>query len=442
MKTLLSKLLISVSMLVLYANLISAQTENISIYSKENHIVKKTLSNSSKINQELNLKSTNKKIEHVFHITMSKKDCKKLSKTKNIEKSYLSNCIITYNNDTLSVNELELRGKSSMRFKRKSFSVKLNNKLSITKNGTTHKFKKFNLVSLSMDQNYFRNKVAFDLMTHLDLFNLFYTYTEVIVNGKTQGIYLMLQKPKNYAFKKENATFMLRRDYDNIIKKTYCRGNDTTHKAIYEEAFLSIYNELMQKEGKEFYEQLSEILDIEQYFTWMAFNFLIGNKDYTDEVFFFNKASGDSLKFGIMPWDYDDIFYEYPREGYVVRYLNFGDKLAFSSEDDLDFKLISNEYTYTKYLKTLANVIEKNSISVLTGVFELTYQELYPYYCKKDILKASKADKFGKTNLSNLELDMRNTYKWLIQKRETITKVLPTLTKNSSNSILIKTADK
>ena len=73
--------------------------------------------------------------------------------------------------------------------------------------------------SLDSAQNYFRNKVAFDLMSQLDLFNLFYTYAEVIVNDETQGIYLIVQKPKNYAFKNENANFMLRRDYNNKIKK-------------------------------------------------------------------------------------------------------------------------------------------------------------------------------------------------------------------------------
>jgi spore coat protein H len=330
-----------------------------------------------------------------------------------------------------------------MNFKRKSFSVKLNNKIDITKNGTIYKFKKFNLISLSMDHNYYRNKVAFDLMSHINFFNLFYTYTEVIVNDKTQGIYLMLQKPKNYAFKKEKTNVMLRRDYQHEIKKTYYAGDDTTMKSKCEKAFLSIYYEIIQKEDQSYFEELSEVLDVEQYFTWMAFNYLIGNRDYTDEVFFYNKAGGDSIKFGIIPWDYDDIFMESPHEGAFFRYLNFGDKLAFSSEDALDYKLISNEFTYTKYLKTLKDVIEEISESVLKDVFELTYQELYPYYCREDIMKMSKVDKYGKTNLNSLELDMQNTYKWLVQKREATAKVLaPITTGITLSSVLVETSAK
>lgn len=424
MKALYSKHIILFAFLILSASFIKAQTENSTTVFKNEDFTKELTSNSTIIIQELNLTSSNKKIEHVFQITMSKKDFKKLSKTGNIEKNYLSDCSITYNNDSLSVKELELRGKSSIRYERKSFSVKLNKKISVTKNGMIHKFKKFNLISLSMDQNYYRNKVAFDLMNQLGLFNLYYAFTEVIINGKSQGIYLMVQKPKNYAFKKENANFMLRRNYSHTIKKSYCRGNDSTIKLKYEEVFLSIYNELMQTDGEVFYTKLSEVLDLEQYFTWMAFNYLIGNRDYTDEVFFFNKANEDNIKFGIIPWDYDDIFFDNPHEGFIVRYVSFGEKLAFSSEDALDYKLISDEYTYTKYLQTLTNVIENISESVLRDVFEQSYQELYPYFCKKDILKVSKVDKYGKTDLKSLELCMQNRYKWLMQKREATAKLL------------------
>lgn len=424
MKATFLKHLILTALLVLPAYIMQAQTESVSVESEQKQLAKETASQSSINSQELNLISTNKKIEQVFHITMSKKDFNTLSRTENVEKDYLSNCIMVHNNDTLNLSEFELRGRSSMNFARKSFSVKLNNKITVTKNGEIHKFKKFNLISLSMDKNYYGNKVAFDLMSRLELFNLYYAFTEVIVNDKTQGIYLMVQKPKNYAFKQENANFMLRRDYENKIKKTYSLGEDTSLNLKYEEAFLTIYNELIQKEGSVFYEELSEVLDVEQYCTWMAFNYLIGNRDYTDEIFFFNNASGDSIKFGIIPWDYDDVFVDNPHEGYVIRFLNFGDKLAFSSEDALDYKLVTNEYAYAKYLQILADVVNEISVSVIKDVFESTYQDLYPYYCRKDILKMSKFDKYGKTDLKKLEENMKTTYKWLVQRREATAKLL------------------
>ena len=180
----------------------------------------------------------------------------------------------------------------------------------------------------------------------------------------------------------------------------------------------------MQKEGQSFYKELARVLDTEQYFSWMAFNFLIGNGDYTDEVFFYNKGIGNKIRFGIIPWDYDDIFMIYPHEGNLVRHFSFGNKLAFSSEDALDYKIINDDYSYKLYLQVLTRVTEKLTVPVIKDVFESTYQELYPYYCKKEILKITKYDKYDQTDLTKLKSDMYSIYNQLKQKRESILTML------------------
>jgi spore coat protein H len=370
--------------------------------------------------EKLNLIQGDKKIEHVFNITLSKKDFKNLQKTKNISKNFISNCSIIYNSDSLNVNELKLRGKSSMDFKRKSFSVKLNQKVAFKKNGKIHKLKRFNLISLSMDQNYFRNKVAFDMMQKLDLFNLFYAFAEVKINNKTQGIYLIVEKPKDFALNREEAKFMLRRNYKNEIKKSYYKDNDSLLVPKFEEAFLKIYTETIQKGGKSFYRELAKVIDTEQYFRWMAFNYLVGNGDYTDEVFFYNIGDQKNIRFGIIPWDYDDIFMSHPHEGNLYRHFRFGDRLAFSSEDALDYAIITNDYSYKLYLQVLNRVTTKLSIETIKEVFESTFKELYPFYCKKDILNVSKIDKYGKSDLTSLKSSMNTAFDQLTQKREEI----------------------
>jgi len=250
--------------------------------------------------QKLDLSPSNKKIENVFHIHMSKKDFSALKKTKHLEKNYISSCSINYNNDSLSVKKIELRGKNSMSYRRKSFSIILNEKITITKNGKTKKLKRFNLISMSMDQNYFRNKVAFDLMSKLQLFNLFFVYSEVIVNNKTQGIYLLVEKPKNYAFKECKANFMVRRTYKNQIKKVYFKEKGTVKtQNEYEKTFARIYNDFDFVSGQKYYNELSKILNLEQYFIWIAFNYLVGNGDYTDEIFFYNDPENKSIKLAL-----------------------------------------------------------------------------------------------------------------------------------------------
>jgi spore coat protein H len=307
-----------------------------------------------------------------------------------------------------------------MDFKRKSFSVKLNQKVAFKKNGKIHKLKRFNLISLSMDQNYFRNKVAFDMMQKLDLFNLFYAFAEVKINNKTQGIYLIVEKPKDFALNREEAKFMLRRNYKNEIKKSYYKDNDSLLVPKFEEAFLKIYTETIQKGGKSFYRELAKVIDTEQYFRWMAFNYLVGNGDYTDEVFFYNIGDQKNIRFGIIPWDYDDIFMSHPHEGNLYRHFRFGDRLAFSSEDALDYAIITNDYSYKLYLQVLNRVTTKLSIETIKEVFESTFKELYPFYCKKDILNVSKIDKYGKSDLTSLKSSMNTAFDQLTQKREEI----------------------
>lgn len=367
---------------------------------------------------KLNFMKSDKVIENTISIKMSKEDFSKLPKTKNLEKDYLSDCEIEINNMPANHKKISLRGRSSMSFKRKSFSIKLESKVVLYKDRISREFKDFNLISLSMDKNYFRNRIAFELMQKLGLFNLFYAYTEVIVNEKTQGIYLILEKPKNFAFENEETNYMIRRNYGNSIKKTYYNEQNAERtQEKFEETFLRIYNDIMLLRGKEFYTELTKVLEIEDYFKWMAFNYLIGNGDYTDEVFFYSKVDGYKVKFGIIPWDYDDIFLSSPHEGNMMRQINIGDKLAFSSEDALDYKLINDSYTYQKYLDMLSMVLEALNPDILKEVFENTYQELYPYYNKKSILKISKSDKYSKTNLKNLQSDLQHIFELLIQRR-------------------------
>ena len=57
-----------------------------------------------------------------------------------------------------------------------------------------------------------------------------------------------------------------------------------------------------------------------------------------------------------------------------------GDKLIFSSEDQLDIKIAMDPYLYGIYLTHLNEVLEELPAETLKEVFENTYAELYPYY--------------------------------------------------------------
>ena len=149
-------------------------------------------------------------------------------------------------------------------------------------------------------------------------------------------------------------------------------------------------------------------IDLDSYMKWLAFNFIVRNGDYSDEVFFY--IDPEIKKYRIIPWDYDDIFASAPHEGSLQRNKAIGDKLIFSSEDDLDKKIASDPYLYKVYLTKFKEVLEKLSPALLKQVFENTYAELYPYYSNKDIISNSEFDVYKDANIDNLKSYLLTIY--------------------------------
>ena len=81
------------------------------------------------------------------------------------------------------------------------------------------RFGDFYLVSLSMDRNYYHNRLSFDLLNSLGLFDLQYAYSELKINGKSQGIYLILQRPQDWALKDQNSPYIVRRGRDHLVDR-------------------------------------------------------------------------------------------------------------------------------------------------------------------------------------------------------------------------------
>ena len=164
----------------------------------------------------------------------------------------------------------------------------------------------------------------------------------------------------------------------------------------------------IKNNGEQLYNQLEDVLDLEGYFAWLAFNDLFQNGDYADEVYLmWNKTK---TKFEVIPWDFDDILHNQPHEGSEKRNAVLHDKLVFSSEDALDVKIAEDDFLYMKYLQTYKRVLDKLSPSVLSGIFNGVFQEVYPFYQQPDIIAQSQYDTSGLTDMNKLETDMRNIY--------------------------------
>lgn len=363
-------------------------------------------------NRELNLNDTCRKIENVISMWMPGHVLERI-RTVSGEKIIIRTFRLIINGDTQVPDVIKTRGQTSLNFRRKSYSFSLKSNPLFRHGERTASFSKFLVISLSMDKDYFNNHIAFEMLDKLQLFDLFHSFCELRINAHSVGIYMIIEQPENWAMKIKGSSILIRRGYEHTINKRVIGKQVTKDEAkVYTNYFNQIYEFLQKYKGAELYKALSERIDIKAYMKWLAFNFLVHNSDYTDEVYFY--IDQVTNKFSIIPWDYDDLFSEAPHEGIIERKKNVADKLIFSVEDQLDRMIAYDPYLYNNYLLQFREVLKALSSDFIKRVFEDTFAELYPYYSNSEIIGMSQYDLFRETNLIKLKNDMANLYEQLL----------------------------
>ncbi len=356
----------------------------------------------------LNLAESNRKIGNTISFELSASEYEYLQAVTG-EKMNFKTTGLMINGESIEQEALHTRGQTSLYFKRKSLGFKLKSNATFHHGEKTEKLKKFDLISLSMDKYYTRNRLAFEMMEKIGLFDLFFTFCELRVNGKSEGIFMVIERPEDWAIDKKNSPLMIRRGYEHKMDKVETEKKaEKSEIKKYEDNFRNIYKSLKKQEGEELFNTLSQWMDVENYMKWLAFNYFVKNGDYSDEVFFY--VDPEIGKFRIIPWDYDDIFAGTPHEGKDKAKRFVGDKLIFSAEDDLDVKIATDQFLYNKYLDIMKEVIETLSPKNLKEVFDNTYAELYPYFSEKEIISQAQFDAYKNANLENLKTELVTLY--------------------------------
>jgi spore coat protein H len=375
----------------------------------------------------LDLTDKGRKIENNINLYISDSEYESLTSTSG-EKVNIRAKYIVINGDTLEPREISTRGQSTLMFRRKSLTFKLNSKASFRNGNRSESLKEFYVLNLAMDKYYCRNLLAFKMMEEVGIFDLFYSLCELRVNDRSEGIFMIIEQPEEWAIRKENSPLVIRRGYDHSIDKTKAdrktERNDTKKYLGY---YRQIYKSLNKFQGEELFTTLSQWIDMDFYMKWVAFNFLVHNGDYADEVFFY--IDPEIKKYRIIPWDYDDIFAVAPHEGGEQSKKVIGDKLLFSTEDMLDKKIATDKYLYEVYLKGLKEVLNKLPSAFLKQVIEDSYAELYPFYMKNEIVSNSQYDYYKDANPENLMNYMLAIYMGLRASHDTYLEYL----KNRNN---------
>jgi spore coat protein H len=206
---------------------------------------------------------------------------------------------------------------------------------------------------------------------------------------------------RDYVFKTLKLPVLIRRGYNQKIDKI-ALGKEQTKNDYkrYKKEFKHLYTLCKQYRGTTLADSLEKHLDLEEYMQWLAFNRLVRNGDYTDEVYFYFDTVKN--KFRIVPWDYDDLFSIHPHEGIEERKKTEGGSLIFSSEDLLDKTIIRHIYLYRKYIEELNEMCDRLNNECILEKLRNTYCSVLPYYMDKAVLETTRYDKYGLTNTHKL----------------------------------------
>ena len=349
--------------------------------------------------------------QEVFNFSVTESQRTFINSTRG-EKYEITNPVplLHYAGVAYTIDHFRIRGENTLNFDRKSFGINLGGRLPIYNQyeRSHRKYEKFKLLSMVYDYTYIENSTAAGIFRELGLWPVYSFFTEVRLNNRTQGLYHFVEDPITYFTEQKNSPFILRRDYNHGIKE-YSAGPQAKDPETCLAGFRKIYSDIALYSGKQLYDSLYSRMDLEEYFTKLSIDMLLKNGDYTDEVYFYLKTDSGIEKFGIFPWDEDDLFSSQPHEigkswapGTVFgqRYYSsmndvvadVGQKLLYSIEDDLDYKIAKDTLLYQRYLITLRSVMEKIDVSVIDKVFDNTFSQIGPFYAVDSIINESRYD--------------------------------------------------
>ena len=324
------------------------------------------------------------------------------------------------NGDSAVVKEIHSRGNNSLTFEHKSLSVDLENSVSIGQKGAKTKLKKFDLLNLVMDKNLWHNRWAFLCMARFDIFPLDNIFCTLWINDQPQGIYLLVEKPRHYTNGKIKSPYMIRRGVDHKINDEYIDTPSKEESKKYKNQFLKMYEDLEKYKGEELFNHLKTKIHVDHYFDWLAFNYLIMNGDYEDELYLY--IDSKSGLFDIIPWDYDDILKSGPHEGRQARNAvpELRDKLIFSGEDPMDRAIAADEFVYQQYLLRFKKLLNDLNDETMIGISNRVKEELRAISQNQEVAKASLFLGKQPFQVEEAEKEIQTSLDFIIQRRNAL----------------------
>jgi hypothetical protein len=301
------------------------------------------------------------------------------------KKFEFSRATLDYKGERIAA-EAKTRGQNCLKAQRKCFTLSLESPL-------PGLGKHVVLTSLSGDHGYINYVTGLKFMQRVGLSSLNYRYVHLLINQRSQGLYLLLENPKQLLRKEKNAVFIGRRQH--WPKKPQIEFWDKESAPLSGETYQAAYDEMVSESrhvhGPALYQYLQTRMNIRKYLDWLALNSVLQNGDYDDELFYYAKKDS-SLYFDFMGWDYEDLF-SHPHFVNKLRHpFAIKKTLLYSVVNKLDRTIDRDSYLHGQFIRHLSALIKTTfPAQEIAVIFQEVAEEISPFL-QDEILDFSRLD--------------------------------------------------
>lgn len=285
-----------------------------------------------------------------------------------------------------------LRGQTSLDCKRKSFTVNLksNHGRHILPGSATDEFY---LISMCKDDRYFQQYTANLLARQLGLFPMQFGLVELLFDGETQGVYLLLEKTTEALLEDSSRVHtIVRRRFDPDPKMPEVKyPSDTSFDSPLMDSYWALESPPEEATGPALVQEMNLRMNLDLFLSFLAFHTLMGNGDYIDEVFFISTQAvrGENTVdwHHLMAWDMDDLFSACHHNSKHAMDDPFD--ILFCAEGNIEKAIMTDPAVYARFVDILENMmlhlITKEAVD---AALKETESVLLPWFERPDICAA------------------------------------------------------
>jgi hypothetical protein len=211
--------------------------------------------------------------------------------------------------------------------------------------------KKLFLMAMIHDPHQIVSLFGYRVLAGLGLYPTEVQYVRVALNGEPQGMYLLVEPPRQG----------LRRLYPDLVA-LYRRKSRGFYKIEWEKKVPAVKTSIEGLRDVRGLDQLADPLaqyakhiDLDAYFRYLAVNTILLNQDMQAELFFYERRADSSRPdpLRLMAWDLEDIGSAAPKPDAVA------DRLIFSGQDRMDFHTHEKPRLRARYREVLAGLLHE-----------------------------------------------------------------------------------